>query len=452
MVLSISQLHSTLYDLFHSTADQIAQQTGFCRRKRHLTGAIFAQSVVFSLLAKPHSTLEDYADFAADQLDVFVTHKAFEERFTQAASQLMQHLFLQAFGQSFAHLKTTLLPLLRRFQGVYLRDATFLPLPPALADCYPARKSPQGKPQAAIKMVLEMELITGEYTGVSFLAGIDNEKTAEVASRPLPPGALLLEDMGFLSAERLQDHVDQGVYFLTRVPAWTAFFEHRERGKGFQRVDLLQWLRSIEGSHAQRAIFVFHKEKLALRLLAVRVPEAVAQQRRQRVIQEAKKRGRPVSQKKLELCSWNILVTNAPEELISLENAWSLRRVRWQIELVFKVFKSEGGLKRTQARNRWRILTEVYGKLLAMMVQHWCLLASGYQVLRHSERRASGQVRRRAGALVRSLANPKQFRRQINELARRRSRCKIQRRHKNPSGLDLLLAVDPEIQVLEKKM
>jgi len=65
----------------------------------------------------------------------------------------------------------------------------------------------------------------------------------------------------------------------------------------------------------------------------VRVPEEVAQQRREDVRQDARKRGRAVSEKKLELCAWNILVTNAPAELISAYDGWELRRLRWQIDI-----------------------------------------------------------------------------------------------------------------------
>ena len=40
------------------------------------------------------------------------------------------------------------------------------------------------------------------------------------------------------------------------------------------------------------------------------------------------------------------------------------RHYGWQKELVFKLFKSEGGLERTQARKPWRVVAEQYAKLL----------------------------------------------------------------------------------------
>src|SRR5262249_48503620 len=185
-------------------------------------------------------------------------------------------------------------------------------------------------------------------------------RSGEIAAKSVHKGDVLLEDMGFLDGERLQEYMLQGVYFLSRVPAWTAFFEKKRRGKGYERLDVVKLLREAEGWQLERTVYVFHKQKLQLRFLAVRVPPEGAGRRRQGVREEAKKRGRPVSQKKLDMCEWNVLVTNAPKELISASEGWEMRRVRWQIELVFRVFKSEGGIDKTQARSRERVLSELY--------------------------------------------------------------------------------------------
>jgi hypothetical protein len=281
---------------------------------------------------------------------------------------------------------------------------------------------------------------------VSVLAGLDNDRTAEVAGKPLPEGALLLEDMGFFSGQRLQDSIDQGVYVLTRIPAWTAVFDDKGR-----RLDLLKELRRVTGDYLDRPIRILHGSKVAVRLLAVRLPEAEATQRRERVRREAKQRGRPVSQKKLDLCAWNILVTNAPADVLGLLEAGVVRRVRWQIELVFKVFKSEGKIDETRSQCPCRVLCELYAKLLGMVVQQWALLAAGYQMLRHSARRASRRVRRRALGLLQGLKGLERLGREVARLAKALQRhCRVVQRKANPSTLDRLLAHDPEFDQLQQ--
>jgi hypothetical protein len=331
-----------MHHLFHDTAAQLARESGFCQRARKLTGPVFAQSLVFSFLQNPDATLDDFADTAELLLEESVTGQAFDKRFTPAAANFLQHLFVEAFNQSFNSLRPRLLPVLRRFAGVFLRDATLVSPPAALAPFWPGRggrQAPHGR-AAAVKLVFEAEVTTGELTEVSLLAGLDNEQTAAVAHKPLPAGALLLEDLGFFSGERLQGYSDQWVYVLSRVPAWTAFFDEKGR-----RLDLVKLLRQSAGWYLERRVRILHSRKLSVRLLAARLPEAEAKARRRRVRREAEARGRTVSQKKLELCAWNVLVTNAPPGVLSLEEALTVRRLRWQMETTFQKLRAHLGLE-----------------------------------------------------------------------------------------------------------
>jgi hypothetical protein len=447
-MLSIDELHPALHDLFGDTADRLARDAGFCRRARKLTGPAFARALVFALLQDPDATLDDFADAAEDALGLEVTPQAFDKRFTPQAADFLRDLFLEAFNSSFNSLRPALLPVLRRFTAVFLRDATLAVLPACLADAFPGRggrHAPHGR-AAAAKLVFEAEVSTGELTEVCVLAGLDNERSAEVAGKPLPPGALLLEDTGFFSGARLQDYAEQGVYVLTRVPAWTAVFDEAGR-----RLDLLRLLRRAKGDHVDRPVRILHGSKQRVRLLAVRLPEGEAERRRERVRREAKQRGRPVSQRKLDLCEWNILVTNAPRPLLGLLEAQAVRRVRWQIELAFKVFKSEGGIERARSRCPCRVLCELFAKLLGMVVQQWALLAAGYVMLRHSARRAARRVRRRALGLCAGVGRVEALAREVARLARLlERRCRVVRRQAEPSTLDRLMAYDPEAEQLQQ--
>ena len=62
--------------------------------------------------------------------------------------------------------------------------------------------------------------------------------------------------------------------------------------------------------------------------------------------------------------------------MLSLEEALVLARCRWQLELLWKLWKSYGRIDESRSQNPWRVLCEIYAKLLGMLVQHWTLLAS----------------------------------------------------------------------------
>jgi hypothetical protein len=445
MLINVSELHAVLNDLFGDTARRLARDTEFCLRQRKLSGPAFAKTLVFCLMQQAAPSLDDYKDFASQHLLVHVTYKAFEERFSERSADFLAALLGEALGHCFTARKVVL-PLLRRFNGVYLRDASTVGLPGCLAGLFPGRKGKDGSASAALKLVLEMELTTGQFTELEVMPALDNDKTSAVAAKPLPRGSLLLEDMGFLCGDRLQEYATQGVYFLTRVPYWTAVFVKKRSGKGFERLDVLRWLRRARGSCLSRRVYVFNDQKLALRLLAVRVPEEVARQRREQVRKDAKSRGRRLSQRKLDLCEWNVLLSNAPEALISAGEGWELRRVRWQVELVFKVFKSVGGLEETQARSRERVLSELYAKLLALLVQRWVQLAAGYVVLVHSAIRTARKVKKSAGSLVAALHSQRRLAQQLEALGHQFADCIIQNRHQRLCTFDRLAAHDAEFR------
>jgi len=59
---------------------------------------------------------------------------------------------------------------------------------------------------------------------------------------------------------------------------------------------------------------------------------------------------------------------------LSLAEALILLRLRWQIELLFKLWKSHGQLDLWRTEKPERILCEVYAKLIGLILQHWMLI------------------------------------------------------------------------------
>jgi hypothetical protein len=132
------------------------------------------------------------------------------------------------------------------------------------------------------------------------------------------------------------------------------------------------------------------------RLLAGRVPPAVAAERRRRLRATARKKGRTVRARRLAVAAWTMLVTNVPAERLTVREALVLGRARWHIELLFKLWKSQGRVDESRSLKPWRILCEVYAKLLAMVVQHWLFLVSCWAYPHRSLTKAAQTVQKHA--------------------------------------------------------
>jgi len=62
---TVTQLTQALQEVFTTTADALARRTGFVQRTSKLTGALFAQTLVFGWLFNPQASLDGLAQVAA---------------------------------------------------------------------------------------------------------------------------------------------------------------------------------------------------------------------------------------------------------------------------------------------------------------------------------------------------------------------------------------------------
>lgn len=110
-----------------------------------------------------------------------------------------------------------------------------------------------------------------------------------------------------------------------------------------------------------------------MRLILVCVPKKVGDQRREQIKEDAKDHGREPSEEVLYLADWTILLTNVPRRMLSLPEVLVMARLRWQIERLFRLWKEYGRVDEWRSKKPYRILTEVYAKLCAMLIQQWLL-------------------------------------------------------------------------------
>jgi hypothetical protein len=152
-----------------------------------------------------------------------------------------------------------------------------------------------------------------------------------------------------------------------------------------------------------------------------------------------------VSDKALELASWVVLGCNIPYEMLSLDEAFVLMRTRWQIELIFKLWKSHGCIDEWRTKNPWRVLCEVYAKLIVMLIQHWILLAGCWRYPDRSIFKSVKTIQKHTMNLACAFASgrPDRLYEALEAIKRCLSvGCRINKRRKKPSTYQLLLAFD----------
>jgi len=433
MATTIPQVARAMREVLTTTADAAAKATQFVHRTSPLGGATFSQTLVFGFLGNPQASLEELAQTAAT-LGVPITPQALDQRFTPAAAACLEQVLRAAITQVIAA-DPVAIPLLKRFTAVAVQDSSTIVLPDALTAVWQGcGGTTTSGTTAALKLQVRLELCTGKLEGPELQDGRASDRAALLPTT-LPAGALWLADLGYWSLDTLQTLDQQGVCWLSRLQVQTAVYDTT----GQQR-DLLALLEAQPTETMDLAVELGEAYRLPARLLAVRVPPAVADERRRRLRAAARKKGRMVSARRLALAAWTMLVTNVPVERLTVREALVLGRARWQIELLFKLWKSHGRVDESRSLKPWRILCEVYAKLLAMVVQHWLFLVSCWAYPHRSLTKAAQTVQKHALHLASAFCRLTSLRMAITTVKRcLAAGCRMNRRKKHPNTYQLLL-------------
>ena len=374
----------------------------------------------------------------AGSVGVAISPQGLEQRFTPAAARFLLRL-LETAVTEIVTADPVAVPLFQRFHGVYLLDSTTIVLPDDLAALWSGcGGSTQAHTQAALKLQVQFDLSTGALIGPFLQAGRAHDREAP-RQTAFPAGALRLADLGYFHLETLRELTTAGVYWLSRLHMQTHLFD-----QAGTPLDLVAWLQQSHEETNDVPVLLGAQASLPARLLVVQVPAHVAEQRRRRLRHEARRKGQTVSKRALALAAWTLLVTNLPGELLTLQEALVLLRTRWQIELLFKLWKSLGRLDESRSAKPWRQMGELYAKMLVLLVQHWLLILSCWQYPDRSLTQAAQTIQRYATALALALACPHRLAEVMTSIqCCLQTGCRISRRRKHPSTYQLLLDCSP---------
>jgi hypothetical protein len=434
-MVTVTTVALAMRTVLTTTAEAAGKATGFVKRKVKFTGATFTQTLVFGWLANAEATLEELCQTAAI-CGVDITPQGLDQRFTAEAAACLKQV-LTAAVERVVMADPVTIPVLQRFNGVYLDDSSTIVLPDELADVWSGCGSQAGQGRAALKLHVRWDWLQGGLTGPFLSDGRQNDRRSVLQDQPLPPGSLRLADLGYWSLDELRDLDQADVFWLTRPQAQTAIFT-----ADGSRWDLAALLQAQQASEVELAVELGVHRRLPARLLARRVPADLAQARRRRVRAEARRRGRMPTQASLVLADWLVYVTNAPAEKLTWDEVLVVARVRWQIELLFKLWKSHNSVDKSRSAQPWRRLCEIYAKLIGVVIQHWIFLVGCWPYANRSLTKAAQTVRKHAWHLASVFDHVSRLSEALAVVQRcLATGCRINKSKKTPRTYQLLLAL-----------
>jgi hypothetical protein len=402
---TIPELAETMQTLLTTTAEEVACKTGFIQRQRKVSGAGFAQTLVFSFLGNPRSTREEVRQTAAT-VGMRVSTPGLDKRFTAKAAYFLDSLLQRALGQLVEAVPGSE-GLLARFTGVYIADSSMVKLPPELAMVWRGNNHDE---EAAVKVAVRWEMSRGGL-GIGLRSARQHDQQTGVGNGSLPPGSVRLNDLGFFNLETFAHDLAHGVDFFTRYKTGTLL-----AAPDGTRLDLVSFLRHQPPGPVDVPVLL-GASRLPARLIAWPVPQEIADQRRARLHAQATHKQQPVSATTLALAAWTIYLTSLSPDRLSAAEALILGMTRWQVECLFDLWKNSGALDESRSQDPHRVWCEFYAKLLALLVQHWLFLVSCWRRLDRSFHRAAQLIRKHACHLALNLPDLPSFIQSLSTLA-----------------------------------
>jgi len=432
---TIAQVSKTMQSILYRTAHEVAAECGVVKRQRKVNGANLCQTLILGWLSNPAATLEELCQTGA-AVGLEISPQGLDQRFTKETGVFLQRMLEEAIAVTFS-VEPVETALLQRFNGVYVTDSSIVQLPDELRDSWLGFGGRVATSRAALKLQVRLDMLQGQLEGPLLCPGRMHDRAAEALHDPLPAGALHLADLGYWKLAGLADLSAQGCYWLTRLQVQTKIID--AAGRSWSQAD---FLRAQRCDRLDVPVRLGTKQQLQARLLAVKVPPSVAAERRRRIKEQARSRVQKISRDRLQLADWTLLVTNAPTTLLSLDEALLFARLRWQIELLFKLWKSKGQIATWRTRKPWRILCELYAKLIAMVFQHWFFLLGNWSFLNRSWLKAANTVQQHAISLAVALPSRTQLLRSLRVLAKcLASGCRINKSRVAPRHYQLLINI-----------
>ena len=428
---TIERVATAMQTVLGATAEVAARATEAVKRRGKLSGAPWVQTLVFGWLANRAASLGELSQTAAS-LGVAISPPGLDQRFTPQGAACLEAVLAATVSELVAA-DPVAVPLLARFPAIYLQDTTTVTLPAALAGegrgC-----DGEGGGAAAVKAQVRLDLCHGTLHGPDREDGRTADQRLAPDPADLAAGSGLVQDLGYFAVATLAAAAALGRFWLTRLKVNTAVVD--ERG-GRREVGTL--LATQTPPAVDLPVQLGATQRLAGRLRAVRVPPAVAAERRRKLKAAARDKGRPVSAARLAVADWTILVTNLPTERLSVAEALALYRARWQIELVFKLWKAQGKVASWRSTKPWRILGEVSAQLIGLVVQHWLLLTRAWSHLKRSLWKAGQTIRQHAAHLASVFADQARLRDALTTIAFcLAAGCRLDTRHTMPATFQLL--------------
>lgn len=313
----------------------LARVKKFQQRKRgHLTPSIFLKSMMSAAQSGALSFLS-IAVLCGIHTNGTLAKQSLWERINPRAFDFLSAVLCRLMSSHYQARQF----LSRSIKRILVADSTIMKLHPSLESSFPGSKNQHAKTsQSSARLQVLIDIFSGDFLHFNPSSFRRNDQAAAMdIISVIKKGDLLLRDLGYFTLSSLRAIHLKGCFFITRHLYRTVLYN--EHGG---KINIVEDLRKANKSGIKKVRIhgsLGKKAAIPVMVEAVLLPESVAVERRRKAKANRDKRVNYRADY-YELLNWSIVITNLEEEELEEIDVYSLYALRWRIENIFKVWKS----------------------------------------------------------------------------------------------------------------
>lgn len=222
--------------------------------------------------------------------------------------------------------------ILSTFGRVFLQDSTTIKLSEILVSFYKGNIS-RGKQKSVLRIQAIYELLNGTFRLFKIGSFTDNDQgSARDIIKMIATNDLVIRDLGYFVIKIFKEITMSGAHFLTRFRNNCNVYCPKNNEK-------LKLIIILKNNVTDIDVLLGAKEKLNCRMVAIKLPNHIAAERRRKAKHNRDKRLNH-SKEYMQLLDWAIFFTSVGRDVWDYKAIMKVYKIRWHIEIIFKGWKS----------------------------------------------------------------------------------------------------------------
>jgi len=360
----------------------LAREAGFIERKSKLNGSLFLDLLVFNSENLKSQSLNDLSIILKDKHGVEIKKQSLHERFNANALDFLKGALEKMLQKQLAFKR---FPGLERFKRILVKDSTCFQIDPSLALNFPGSGGHGSK--AAVRIQFEYDLLCGRINDLSVNPFNKQDAENSIMTMELTnEGDLIIRDLAYMSIKALKRIVKRSAFYLCRVNPIVKIYEKIDGAYEEMNFRAMRKHMKKNGISSMEKTVYLGAEKFKTRFIIYLMPEREVEKRLRNAHKINKKKGRKnlPTKEYLARAYFNLFITNASKRQISTKMVWPVYTLRWQIELIFKIWKTICGIEKVKKVKKNRLECYLYAKLI-LIVLGWKIIWKTAQNLFRAE-------------------------------------------------------------------